>query len=354
MLSALLCYHGCMLKTERLVAITLLLQARGKMTAERLSHIMGVSTRTIYRDMDALSLAHVPVSMDYGPGGGYFLPEDYRLDPTIFTSEEAVALALGGSLVGDYRLFSSSDGLRRALFKLEAALPEEYRADVRAARERILFDTTAWYSRPTVTTHLETVRAAVWSARQLDILYPRSDGPGMQWRRVEPHGLVCKAGVWYLVAYCRLRKGFRTFRVNRIEDVTVREETTTPRPGFDLQTYWEESRRLFEEQTRPCLLTLRVAARARHLVAAGKVAYEEEDGAVVVRVDTESPDSAISYALSLGPHATVLDPPDVRAAVAAAARAMAAIYECRRDHTAPDAFIPDALVSDVLVSARGG
>src|ERR671927_836201 len=117
-----------MRKTERLVAITLLLQAGGKMTAERLAGILDVSVRTIYRDMDALSLAHVPVSMDKGPGGGFYLPEDYRLDPSTFTSEEAVALALGGSIADGYQIFESGDGLRRALVKLEASLPEEYRA----------------------------------------------------------------------------------------------------------------------------------------------------------------------------------------------------------------------------------
>lgn len=316
-----------MLKIERLVAITLLLQARGKMTAERLSDILSVSTRTIYRDMDALSLAHVPISMDYGPGGGYYLPDDYRLDPTIFTSEEAVALALGGSVVGDYRLFQDSDGLRRALFKLEAALPEEYRADVRAARERILFDTTAWHTRPvTAPPFLETMRAAVWGARQLDLLYPRSDGPGMAWRRVEPHGLVCKAGVWYMVGYCHMRRDFRTFHVGRVDDVRVRDETTRPRPGFDLQRYWEESRRRFEQQTRPCPLVLRATPAARHHVTGGTVLREEEDGACVLRVDTESTDAAITYALGLGADVTVLEPPAVRVKVAETARAIAALY----------------------------
>src|SRR5271170_3574228 len=75
-----------MLKSERLMAITLMLQGRGKMTADRLASILEVSARTIYRDMDALSLAHVPVAMDYGPGGGYYLPDGYRLDPMMFTS----------------------------------------------------------------------------------------------------------------------------------------------------------------------------------------------------------------------------------------------------------------------------
>lgn len=317
-----------MLKTERLVAITLLLQARGKMTAERLATITGVSVRTIYRDMDALSLAHVPVAMDYGPGGGYYLPASYRLDPTIFTGEEAVALALGGTVAGDYRLFESGDELRRALFKLEAALPEEYRDDVRAARERILFDTTAWHHRPTTTPHLETVRAAVWGARQLDVLYPRSDGPGMQWRRVEPHGLVCKAGMWYLVAYCQLRRAFRTFRVNRIEDLQVCEEGVTSRPGFDLQSYWDEARRRFEELTKPLTLTLQVTPAAlRRLHGSGVALRQAPDDEAVIQVDVESTATATEYALTLGPDVVVLEPAEVRAEVASRARAIAALYE---------------------------
>src|SRR5579885_1343197 len=133
-------------KTERLLAITLLLQARGKMTARRLAEILGVSTRTIYRDIIALSLAHVPISMDYGPGGGYYLPDDYHLESAIFTREEAVSLVLSADVAGNYSLFAGDDGLHRALFKLEAALPEEYRDDVRLAREHFLIDSTAWYA----------------------------------------------------------------------------------------------------------------------------------------------------------------------------------------------------------------
>ncbi len=315
-----------MQKTERLMVITLLLQARGRMTAERLAEITGVSTRTIYRDMDALSLAHVPVTMEYGPGGGYYLPEGYRLDPTIFTSEEAVALMLGSSVAGDYRLFESNDGLRRALFKLEAALPEEYRADVRAARERIVFDTTAWHAQPATTPHLETLRTAVWNARRLDVLYPRSDGHGTAWRRVEPYGLACKAGTWYLVGYCHMRRDFRTFRVSRIVDLLVRDEAVKPRPDFDLHAYWAESRQRFEQQTKPLALTLRLGPDARSRAWDGYTVREEADGSAVARVDTESVESAVSYALSLGATVVVLDPPEVRVAVATAVREMAALY----------------------------
>src|SRR5260370_1759050 len=142
-------YNLVMQKMESLLAITVLLHARGKMTAKRLASILGVSTRTIYRDIDALSLAHVRVTMDYGPGGGYYLPGDYHFDPAIFTREEAVSLVLSADMAGDYSLFADDDELQRALIKLEAALPEEYRADVRMARERILFNTTPSYNTPT-------------------------------------------------------------------------------------------------------------------------------------------------------------------------------------------------------------
>src|SRR5205807_1884722 len=150
------------------------------------------------------------VTMDKGPGGGFYLPQDYHLDPTTFTSEEAVTLALGGSIADGYRIFDNDDGLRRALVKLEASLPEEYRGDVQAARERLLFDASGWHRRPATTagTHLETLRAALWSTRQIDILYQKAaqSESDTRWRQVEPYGLVCKAGTWYLVAYCHTRR----------------------------------------------------------------------------------------------------------------------------------------------------
>src|SRR5260221_4249516 len=114
-----------MQRMERLLAITLLLHARGKMTAKRLASILSVSTRTIYRDIDALSLAHVPVSMDFGPGGGYYLPGDYQLEPAIFTSEEAVSLVLSADMAGKYNPFAGNDGPPRGLLKPQAARPQQ-------------------------------------------------------------------------------------------------------------------------------------------------------------------------------------------------------------------------------------
>ncbi|WP_161977946.1 helix-turn-helix transcriptional regulator [Dictyobacter kobayashii] len=323
------------------MAITLLLQARGKMTAKRLSDILGVSIRTIYRDIITLSLAHVPVSMEYGPGGGYYLPEDYHLESAIFTREEAISLILSADIAGNYNLFAGDTDLHRALVKLEAVLPEEYQADVRTAREHILVDTSAWCNATTEPTHLETVRAAVLGSYQLDILYPGSScdrfaSAGILWRRIEPYGLVFKGlsrrhariGRWYLVAFCQCCQSFHTFRVIDIEQVYVRTESIVPRPDFDLHAYWREARKQIEKQQPPISLKLRVTANARYSPLHGDVSIlkEEPDGSAIVQVNVESLDDAISYALGLGADATVLEPQQVRATVASTAHAIAKMY----------------------------
>lgn len=319
-----------MQKAERLMAITLLLQARGKLTARRLADVLGVSVRTVYRDVNALSLAHVPITMDYGPGGGYFLPDDYRLDLAPFTPEEVAALALGAILAAGSHLMGSEEGLRQALIKLEAGLAEEHRETVRIARERILLDPVAWYRRPAPSPFLEPVRTALWQGRQIRILYHGSAAPEPEWRQVDPLGLVCKGGVWYLVAYCHRRKGLRTFRVSRVADVESTDKPVMPRPGFHLESFWRETQQRFEESIAALPVTLRLSHRIRYyLENEYTLLAEEPDGSVVARVSRDSVGDAVRYALSLGADVEVLDPPQVREGVAAAAREVAALYQLR-------------------------
>lgn len=329
---------GDMQKTERLIAISLLLQTRGKMTAHHLANILGVSIRTIYRDIMALSLAHVPVSMDYGPGGGYYLPEDYHFDSAIFTPDEAVSLVLSADMAGNASLFAGDNGLQSALLKLEATLPEEYRLNVRAARGHILFDTTAWNGHDTPPVHLETIRDAVLRAHQLDILAPCISHPGWRrprWHRVEPYGLVfrglprrhARIGIWYLIAYCRDSCDFDIFRVSHIEKLKIRKEEVMPQPNFDLRACWQKARTYIEEMEPTIVLKLRVSPAIRHSLRSNyTLVREEADGSIVVRLELESVESAISYTLSLGPEATVICPMKVRRAVAEKARKIAESY----------------------------
>lgn len=327
-----------MQKIERLVAISLLLQARGKMTAKHLADILGVSTRTIYRDIVTLSLAHVPISMEYGPGGGYYLPDDYHFESAIFTREEAISLVLSADIAGNYSLFAGDDDLHRALYKLEAALPQEYRADVQIAREHFIMDTTAWHNDTTPPPYLETIRAAVLGGYQLEILYPCTEcngSAGVSWRCVEPYGIVFKGisrrhariGIWYLVAYCQRCQDFRPFRVSYIETLKVCDTPVTPRPEFNLRAYWKGARKYLEEHEQPFTIKLRLSAAGRYSLKGDySILHEEADGGATVRVEVESLEAAISYVLSLGIEARVLCPRRIREEIVDRAQSIAEMY----------------------------
>ncbi len=207
------------------------------------------------------------------------------------------------------------------------------------ARERILFDTTAWYESATSTTvYLEEIRLAVLGGLRIEILYPYTGVPGAQWRIVDPYGLVYKGlsrqhvrtGIWYLVAYCNTCQAFHVYRVSDIEDLRVCEERITPRPDFDLQAYWQEAREHLQEQVQPLVLVLRVLSAARPgLRDDYTVLSEEQDGSAVVQVNVASVEDAVSYTLVLGAGAMVVSPKKVREAVAATAKAITELYPGR-------------------------
>jgi predicted DNA-binding transcriptional regulator YafY len=227
------------MKAARLLAITLLLQARGKVTATELGRVLEVSERTIYRDIASLEVARVPVVAESGPMGGYSLSPGYRMDPTQFSGEEAASLAIGGAALSGLIETDLGGALQQALAKIEAALPPEFRDGVRAGRERFVFDSARWYERAgPPEAHFSSLRLAVIHGRRIRLCYQRRDAEQDEWRDVDPLGLVNKAGIWYLVAHCLTRNALRTFRLARILAVDVLEVPRATYKDFDLATYW--------------------------------------------------------------------------------------------------------------------
>jgi predicted DNA-binding transcriptional regulator YafY len=315
------------MKAARLLAITLLLQARGKMTAEELGRELEVSERTIYRDIAALGAARVPVMADSGPSGGYSIAGDYRLDPTLFSGDEAVSLAIGGAILRGLREVELTASLQQALAKIEAALPPEHRDSVRAGRQRFLFDGAAWYATTSLAPpHLPILRSAVLHGRRVRLRYQRRDATEAEERDVDPLGLVYKAGIWYLVGHCFSRGALRTFRVGRIVAV---ESLAAPRdayPDFDLARYWGESTaRLEARNLFPVVLRVDAPMAADFLerpLTFLRVA-RCPDGSVEAEIDLDSPQMAMSFVLGFGPHGEVLAPDTLRQAVLAVAMAIA-------------------------------
>jgi predicted DNA-binding transcriptional regulator YafY len=218
-------------RADRLLSILLLLQARGRMTTRDLSGRLEVSRRTVFRDLEALSVAGVPVVTERGPEGGVYLLEGYRTDLTGLTEAELEALfAFSGSgLAADLGMKPELD---RASHKVSAAAGRPLTVH---PRQRVLVDTQRWGAPPAATPHLGTVQDAVWAERRLRLLY---QGPGQRAREVlvDPYGLVAKAGRWYLLG--AVDGSLRTYRISRIEEAAMLSEGFERPSGFDLETAW--------------------------------------------------------------------------------------------------------------------
>jgi predicted DNA-binding transcriptional regulator YafY len=323
-------------RAARLVQLLLLLQTRGQVSAPELARELEVSVRTVYRDLEALSAAGVPVYSEPGRHGGARLVDGYRTRLTGLTTDEADAVLLTG-LPDAAAELGLGTVLAAAQLKVLAALPPELRSRATRVRERFHLDAPGWFRRTEELPHLETVADALWADRSLVVRYDRR-GEVVE-RRLDPLGLVLKAGTWYLVA--RHGSDIRTYRVSRIVDAVCLEDTFERPEAFDLGGHWSESSGAFER----AMQTVRVVALVEpesvmwlrsvldpssweelesELPAA--MAAPAPDGRVVVAFGMEQLEMAVSELLRMGARLEVLEPPELRRAIAATARAMVQRY----------------------------
>jgi predicted DNA-binding transcriptional regulator YafY len=244
------------------MAELLLLQARGTMSAARLAAELEVSERTIYRDMEALSAAGVPVYAERGRHGGCALLPGYSTDVSGLTEGEARALFM---FTGRGAPPGAEADLRQALRKLLTALPAEQRPAAQAARDRLVVDAAAWHQPTEEVPHLATVQDAVWQTRRLRLRYRSSDSRQARSHTVDPYGLLVKTGRWYLIA---AEAGTpRVFRLSRVDSAATLAAPATRPPGLDLEALWQRLRGEFEDRGAGLPVRLRVrASEAARLV----------------------------------------------------------------------------------------
>ncbi|MFH7598541.1 WYL domain-containing protein [Streptomyces racemochromogenes] len=320
------------MRADRLLSLLLLLQNRGGMTAPELAAELEVSVRTVYRDVEALGAAGVPVRADRGPAGGYRLVDGYRTRLTGLTDAEAGSLFLAGA-PGPARDLGLGAVVATARLKLEAALPAALAERARLVQDRFHLDAPAWFRDADPVPHLAAVARAVWEQRTLRVEYRRWSGE-LRGRELRPLGIVLKGGIWYLVAGADGSP--RTYRVSRLLAVAETGGTFERPDGFDLAAHWAESSRRLEAALHRETARLRISPRARRLLpmqfgAPGVRALEgagepDGEGWVEVELAVESRAVAVGDLLRLGPEAEVLGPPELRAAVADAVGALAARY----------------------------
>jgi predicted DNA-binding transcriptional regulator YafY len=242
-------------RADRLVAVLLILQARGRVTAAELAEELEMSERTARRDLEALAMAGIPVYSQAGRGGGWSLLGGARTDLSGLTAAEARTLFL---VAGPSA--SATPQVKAALRKLVRALPEPFRAEAEAAASAVVIDPTSWdRTHVPAPAHLEVLQRAVVDGVQARIVYAAPERAESE-RTVHPLGLVAKASVWYLVA--GTDAGMRTFRVSRIRSVALTEDPVERPDGFDLEEHWRSVVAELDERRVTFRATARVEAEA--------------------------------------------------------------------------------------------
>jgi predicted DNA-binding transcriptional regulator YafY len=322
------------MRASRLISVLLLLQTRGRLTAQQIADELEVSVRTVYRDIEELSASGIPVFADRGNQGGFQLVEGYRTRLTGLTTDEAEALFLSG-YPGPAAQLGLGTVLAAAQLKVLAALPPELRSRASRIRQRFHLDAPAWFAEQESARYLTTIAEAVWADRRLRMRYRRGDDGATIERTLDPLGLVLKAGTWYMVG--RVGTNHRTYRVGRIDDLELLDEKFDRPDDFDLADYWTRSVTAYQQSLPSFEATLRIEGEAIErlgLTFGSPLARSwlesadvpDAEGRVTIHARLEDLWRAESQILSLGPGAEVLEPPELAARVAAAAREIAKRY----------------------------
>ncbi|MFI7273368.1 helix-turn-helix transcriptional regulator [Streptomyces sp. NPDC049879] len=327
------------MRAARLIRMILLLQSRRAMTADALAAELGVSARTVARDVEALSEAGVPVYADRGRTGGYRLVGGYRTGLTGLGRDEAEALFLSGVPTA-LRDMGLADAASAARLKVAAALRPDLSDAPLSAAQRFHLDAPGWWRPHTTPPLLPAVADAVWDDLLLTVDYARRDGAGVT-RAVEPYGLVLKAGVWYLAARVAGGEGgrgvHRVYRVDRFTRAEADGGRFARDESFDLPGFWAERAAQFARSLLRERVDIRVTAagaRALPRVTDRDAAREalaaagppDGEGRTTLTLAVEALDVAEEQLRALGPECEVLAPPELRARMAEAARRTAALY----------------------------
>lgn len=319
------------MRASRLLTIQMLLQTRGRMSAQALAEVLEVSVRTLYRDVDQLTAAGVPIYAEQGRNGGFQLMEGWKTTLTGFTASESQAVFMSG-LAGPAAELGLGQQVVDAQLKLMSALPAHQRDDAQRVQSRFHLDPADWYREADPVPHLATVSAAVWQDRQLSLRYDSWKAEVQ--RTVHPLGLVLKAGVWYLVASSDGKP--RTYRISNILGAELLDKASTRPKRFDLPAYWAESIQRFEAElyqgyavvqtTAQGIKQLRQLSSAVAKAVAAQMPSASEGGKVRIKIPIETLENASYQLLRMAPDVEVVSPVALRRAIVQRLQAIQACY----------------------------
>jgi predicted DNA-binding transcriptional regulator YafY len=232
------------MRLHRLLGIIMLLDSRGIMKAGNLAKILETSERTIYRDIDILCEAGIPITSIPGPTGGYSFMENYKVNSTNWAGGDVVSLLLSSMGIRPEKNTEMAQQLKNAVIMLENSVSEEHREEIIKAKERFFIDTDPWWGRRIHNQNIDIIKKSVLDLRKMKIQYKKYDGEVSE-RLVRPYGAIVKDSEWYVAAFCEERADIRIFKCSRITNIEVLEENFCMPENFFLEEFWEKSKQQF-------------------------------------------------------------------------------------------------------------
>ena len=213
------------MKVDRLISIIMILLDKERGGAQELADIFEVSPRTIYRDIDAINMAGIPVRGASGVGGGFEIMQNYKVDKKVFSTTDLSAILMGLSSLSNMMRGSE---LINALAKVKSFIPADQAKDIELKANQIYIDLSPWMGSINIQPYLEIIKTALQESKLVSFDYADRYGNKTA-RTAEPYQLVLKSSHWYFQGYCHKRNAFRLFRLSRISNLQMNEETFTPR-----------------------------------------------------------------------------------------------------------------------------
>ncbi|MEM7343154.1 MAG: YafY family protein [Chloroflexota bacterium] len=305
------------MRADRLLSLMMLLQTQRQMTAEALATELEVSKRTIYRDIDALSIAGVPIYANGGPGGGYALLDSYRTTLNGLNDNEIRALFML-TIPSPLSDLGVNQQLKAAILKLTSSLADDHHKYANDLRQRLHLDAASWFQIDEPLLYLKDLQAVIWQDRQLVLTYRRRNGSVSE-QTISPYGLVAKASVWYLVA--ATNRGIRVYRVSRIEAVRMTKTNFTRPQAFDLAEFWIGWVASYKTSLPEYPVTLRIGpdliGTLPYILGDGvqaliEQAHPDAEGWRVIDYTFERVEEAQAYILGMGASVDVVSPKELR------------------------------------------
>lgn len=213
------------MKIDRLVSIIMVLLDKKRIGAQELADMFEVSPRTIYRDIDTINMAGIPVRSVPGVGGGFEIMQNYKMDKSVFSTADLSAILMGLSSLSE---MIRGNELINALAKIKSFIPADKAHDIELKANQICIDLSTWTGNQNTQAYLDIIKTALQDCRLVSFEYIAHHGKKTR-RTVEPYQLVLKSGHWYFQGYCRMRNDFRLFRLSRISNLQMEKENFIPR-----------------------------------------------------------------------------------------------------------------------------